>query len=46
MFACATPAQRLDDWIECMVRALSFYGGSPQLSAAADNWGYREERQM
>ncbi len=31
VFACATPAQRLDDWIECMVRALSFYGGSPQL---------------
>ena len=31
VFACATPAQRLDDWIECMVRALTFYGGSPQL---------------
>jgi transposase len=31
VFACATPAQRLDDWIECMVRALSFYGGVPQL---------------
>ena len=31
VFACATPAQRLDDWIECMVRALTFYGGSAQL---------------
>lgn len=31
VFACATPAQRLDDWIECMVRALSFYSGVPQL---------------
>lgn len=31
VFACATPAQRLDDWIECMVRALCFYGGVPQL---------------
>lgn len=31
VFACATPAQRLDDWIECMVRALHFYGGVPQL---------------
>jgi hypothetical protein len=25
VFACATPAQRLDDWIERMVRAPSFY---------------------
>ena len=31
VFACATPAQRLDDWIGCMVRALHFYGGVPQL---------------
>ena len=31
VFACATPAQRLDDWIEAMVRALHFYGGVPQL---------------
>ena len=31
VFACATPAQRLDDWIECMVRALGFYQGTPQL---------------
>jgi len=31
VFACATPAQRLDDWIECMVRALGFYQGVPQL---------------
>lgn len=31
VFACATPAQRLDDWIACMVRALHFYGGVPQL---------------
>ncbi len=31
VFACATPAQRLDDWIEGMVRALHFYGGVPQL---------------
>ena len=31
VFACATPAQRLDDWIAGMVRALHFYGGVPQL---------------
>lgn len=31
VFACATPAQRLDDWIHAMVRALHFYGGVPQL---------------
>lgn len=30
-FACATGAQKLEDWIECMVRALTFYGGVPQL---------------
>src|SRR5690606_24258528 len=30
-FACATGAQKLEDWIECMVRALVFYGGVPQL---------------
>ena len=31
VFACATLAQRLEDWIACMVRALHFYGGVPQL---------------
>ena len=31
IFACATGAQRLEDWIESMVRALTFYGGVPQL---------------
>ena len=31
VFACATPAQRLDDWVQGMVRALHFYGGVPQL---------------
>jgi len=31
VFACATPTQRLDDWIEGIVRALAFYGGVPQL---------------
>jgi len=30
-FACATPAQKLEDWIEGLVRSLSFYGGVPQL---------------
>ena len=30
-FACATGGERLDDWIESMTRALSFYGGVPQL---------------
>lgn len=30
-FACATRAQKLDDWIGSMVRALAFYGGVPQL---------------
>ncbi len=30
-FACATGAQKLEDWVECMVRALAFYGGVPQL---------------
>lgn len=31
VFACATPHQRLDDWIACMVRAIHYYGGVPQL---------------
>jgi transposase len=31
VFACATLAQRLEDWIACTVRALHFYGGVPQL---------------
>jgi len=31
VFACATPTQRLEDWIAGMVRALHFYGGVPQL---------------
>lgn len=31
VFACATPAQRLEDWIEGMVRALHFYQGVPAL---------------
>ena len=31
VFACATPTQRLEDWIEGIVRALTFYGGVPQL---------------
>lgn len=31
VFACATGAQRLEDWIEGMVRALHFYGGVPAL---------------
>lgn len=31
IFACATLAQRMEDWIACMVRALHFYGGVPQL---------------
>ena len=30
-FACATGAQKLEDWIESMDRALRFYGGAPQL---------------
>jgi transposase len=30
-FACATEAQKLEDWIGSMVRALAFYGGVPQL---------------
>ena len=31
VFACATLAQRMEDWIAGMVRALHFYGGVPQL---------------
>ena len=31
VFACATLAQRLEDWVEGIVRALAFYGGVPQL---------------
>jgi transposase len=31
VFACATPTQRLEDWIEGMVRAIHFYGGVAQL---------------
>jgi len=30
-FAAATAAERLEDWIESMTRALSFYGGVPAL---------------
>jgi transposase len=30
-FAAATGAERLEDWIESMTRALTFYGGVPQL---------------
>jgi transposase len=30
-FACATGTERLEDWIEAMTRALTFYGGVPQL---------------
>jgi transposase len=30
-FAGATGAERLEDWIESMIRALTFYGGVPQL---------------
>jgi transposase len=30
-FAGATGAERLEDWIESLTRALSFYGGVPQL---------------
>lgn len=30
-FACATPTQKLEDWIEGLVRSLTFYGGVSQL---------------
>lgn len=30
-FACATAAQKLEDWVEGLVRCLAFYGGVPQL---------------
>ncbi len=30
-FACATPAQKLDDWIEGMVRSIAFMGAVPHL---------------
>jgi transposase len=30
-FACATPSQKLDDWIHALVRALDFIGGVTQL---------------
>lgn len=30
-FACATEGQRLEHWIDALVRALAFYGGVPQL---------------
>jgi transposase len=30
-FACATAAQKLDDWIEGMVRSISFMGAAPHL---------------
>lgn len=30
-FACAAASQKLEDWVGCMVRALEFYGGVPQL---------------
>src|SRR6266702_4415346 len=30
-FACATPAETLEDWLGGIARALTFYGGVPQL---------------
>ncbi|WP_408582383.1 IS21 family transposase, partial [Paraburkholderia atlantica] len=30
-FACATPAETMEDWLGGIARALSFYGGVPQL---------------
>jgi len=30
-FACATAAEKLDHWVDAIVRALAFYGGVPQL---------------
>lgn len=53
VFACTTPAQRLEGWIEGMVRALHFYQGVPALvvpdKAAAviafsDRYRYRQRR--
>lgn len=29
-FACAVPTQKIRDWIECHVKALEFFGGTPQ----------------
>ncbi len=31
VFACTTPTQRLEDWVEGIVRALAYCGGVPQL---------------
>ena len=42
-FACATPAERLDDWVESIVRSLIFYGGVPQESRARDSWGNQQD---
>jgi transposase len=30
-FACATPAETMEDWLNGIGRALTFYGGVPQL---------------
>jgi transposase len=30
-FACATPAETMEDWLGGIARALTFYGGGPQL---------------
>jgi transposase len=30
-FACATPAETMEDWLGGIARALTFYGGVPQL---------------
>ncbi|KDR24721.1 hypothetical protein BG60_35595 [Caballeronia zhejiangensis] len=30
-FACATPAETMEDWLSGIARALTFYGGVPQL---------------
>jgi transposase len=45
-FACATDAQKLENWIESMVRALMFYEGAPAKSRAGHLAGNRQEQIM
>jgi transposase len=45
-FALATPRQTAADWLHGTACALTFFGGTPQLSRARDNWGNQQDRIM
>jgi transposase len=45
-FALATPRQTAADWLHGTACALTFFGGTPQLSRARDNCGNQQDRIM